>query len=266
MTYLSGKAQQKKRYSRYGVFAAIFITVVFFWPRIRPTLFTTLEPAVIGYGSTKDSFSVFPEFISTYLISHKKLAAHQKELEQEIERLENDLVTAQALLREKTDEETSQVSSTTTFSASSHALVMYPLMEDITRVYGTVLLSKGYKDGVTAEALVYLRGNQVVCTIQEVYPSSSLCKLLTSYGETIEGVTSSSSITLSLVGRGGHYLANIARDTPVTKDETVYLRSNPKMILGKVTYVANNNQDTSWHVFVEGAYNPVTSSLFYVQP
>jgi cell shape-determining protein MreC len=265
MTYLSGKAQQKKRYSRYGVFAVMFITVVFFWPRLRPTLFATLEPAVVGYGSTKDSFSVFPEFVSTYFVSHKKLVAHQKELEQEIERLENDLVTTQSLLREKTDEEASGVSSST-FSMSSRALVMYPLMEDITRVYGTVLLSKGYKDGVTAEALVYLRGNQVVCTIKEVYPSSSLCKLLTSYGETVEGVTSSSSITVSLVGRGGHYLANIARDTPITKGEIVYLRSNPKMVLGTVSYVANNNQDTSWHVFVEGAYNPVTSSLFYVQP
>jgi hypothetical protein len=78
-------------------------------------------------------------------------------------------------------------------------------------------------------------------------------------------VTSSSTITLSLVGRGGYFLANIERDTPVSVGETVYLRSNPKFIIGTVKQVANNNQDTSWHVFVEGAYNPVTSSIFYVQ-
>jgi hypothetical protein len=118
---------------------------------------------------------------------------------------------------------------------------------------------------VSIGSLVYLRGNQVVCVVKEVYTDSSLCLLLSSSGEVTEGVTSSSSIVLSLVGRGGHFLADIARDTPVQNGEVVYLRSNPKMIIGTVRQIANNNQDTSWHVFVEGAYNPINSSIFYVQ-
>jgi cell shape-determining protein MreC len=264
MTYLSGKAQQKRKYFQYGIATVIFIAVLFFWPRLRPSLFGVIEPAVLGYSSTKDSVSVFPEFFSTYLVSHKKLVAQQQALELEIETLENTLADKEALLREKMNEEDVLASSSVTLTY--RPIVMYPLMEDVTKIYGTVLLSKGYKDGIVVGTIVYLRGNQAVCSIKEVYSSSSLCQLFTSYGETIEGVTSSSSITLSLVGRGGHYLANIARDTPVSKDEVVYLRSNPKMILGKVTQVANNNQDTSWHVFVEGAYNPITSSIFYAQP
>jgi hypothetical protein len=70
---------------------------------------------------------------------------------------------------------------------------------------------------------------------------------------------------LALVGRGGHFIADIARDTPVEVGEKVYLRSDPSMVLGIVKEVLNNNQDTSWHVIVEGAYNPVASSLFYVR-
>jgi cell shape-determining protein MreC len=264
MTYLSGKAQQKKQYIKYGIATSIFIAVLFFWPSLRSYLFGVVEPAVIGYSSTKNSFSVFPEFFSTYVVSHKKLVAQQKALEVQIESLENALADKDALLREKTNEEEISASSSDVYT--SRPIVMYPLMEDITTVYSTVLLSKGYKDGIVVGSMVYLRGNQAVCSIKEVYSASSLCQLLTSYGQTTEGVTSSSSITLSLVGRGGHFLANIARDTPVSKDEIVYLRSNPKMVLGKITHVANNNQDTSWHVFVEGAYNPVTSSIFYVQP
>jgi hypothetical protein len=62
------------------------------------------------------------------------------------------------------------------------------------------------------------------------------------------------------------WLADVVRDTPVSVGEIVYMRSNPKVILGTVKEVSNNNQDTSWHIFVEGAYNPVTSSIFYVQP
>jgi hypothetical protein len=111
-----------------------------------------------------------------------------------------------------------------------------------------------------------VRGNQAACTVREVFSSTALCVLFTASGMKIEGVTSSSSITLSLVGRGGHFLADVVRDTPVSVGEIVYMRSNPKVILGTVKEVSNNNQDTSWHIFVEGAYNPVTSSIFYVQP
>ncbi len=262
MIYLSGKAQKKRKYIRYVICAAIFIIVVFFWPTIRKVSFGVIEPAVIGYGNTKKSFTFFPEFFSTYLTSHQTLVTRQKVLELEVERLENVLADKDALLREREGSIGIHTSSTL---LASRVLTMYPLMEDITKVYSTVLLSKGFKDGVAVGSLVYVRGDQVVCTIKEVYIRSSLCSLMSSSGEVIEGVTSSSSIVLSLVGRGGHFLADVVRDTPVQNGEIVYLRSNPRMIIGTIKQVANNNQDTSWHVFVEGAYNPANSSVFYVQ-
>ena len=201
------------------------------------------------------------EFFTTYVTSRQSFIAKQKEQEQKIESLENELAEKDALLREN-DLETS----TSSGSLGRHSIVAYPILQDVTTIYSTILLSKGFKDGVTEGALVSLRGNQVVCQIKQVYTTTSLCALFTASGSTIEGVTSSSSITLSLVGRGGHYLADIARDTPITSGEIVYLRSNPAFVIGTVRSVANNNQDTSWHVFVEGAYSPVTSSIFYVQP
>lgn len=261
MKYLSGKTQKRKTYTRYMLYFGVFLLLISFWPFLRKHIYPTIEPVVIGYSTAKESFSFFPEFFRTYLTSHQSLVKKQIELERYIELLENTVAEKDALLRENVQE-----SSTTEKDSSRHTLVMYPLMEDITRIYSTILLSKGFKEGVTIGSLVYLRGHQAVCTIKEVYTSSSLCLLLTASGIVTEGVTSSSSITLSLVGRGGHFLADIARDTPVIAGETVYLRSNPTMVLGTVRQVANNNQDTSWHVFVEGAYNPVSSSVFYVQP
>lgn len=262
MIYLSGKAQKKRKYIRYGICAVIFVIVVYFWPAIRKVSFGIIEPAVVGYSNTKKSFSFFPEFFSTYLTSHQTLATRQKVLELEIERLENALADKDALLRERDGSIDVRTSSSL---PTSRVLTLYPLMEDITKVYSTVLLSKGFKDGIAVGSLVYLRGDQVVCIIKEVYIRSSLCSLLSSSGEVVEGVTSSSSIVLSLVGRGGHFLADVVRDTPVQNGEIVYLRSNPRMIIGTIRQVANNNQDTSWHVFVEGAYNPANSSVFYVQ-
>ena len=262
MTYLSGKAQKRKNYTRYSIYVVVFLLVVIAWPYIRKSLYSTIEPAVVGYGDTKQSFIFFPEFLATFISTRQSLVTQQNKLEQEIERLENQLAEKEALLREGHSEATTSQETT----SKKPVITMYPLMEDVTKIYSTILLSKGFKDGITVGDMVYLRGNQVVCTIKEVYNASSLCGLLSSSGVVTEGVTSSSSITLSLVGRGGHFLADIARDTQVFAGETVYLRSNPTMILGTVKYIANNNQDTSWHVFVEGAYNPITSSIFYVQP
>ncbi len=261
MTYLSGKFKKKKNYTKYVVYAGLLFVVVFFWPQIKKMVYPVAEPLVVTYATTRGSFFSFPEFFRTYVSSHKTLVARQKELEVEIERLENLVAEKDAFIRE-----TVSSASSTTGERGASPLVMYPLMQDMTRLYSTVILSKGYKDGVIPDTIVYIRGNQAVCIIKEVYPASSLCTLLASSGIETEGVTSSSSITLTLVGRGGHYIANIPRETPVTQGEIVYLRSNPKMILGKVTFVSNNDQDTSWHVFVEGAYNPVTSSIFYAQP
>lgn len=264
MTYLSGKSQKRNQYVKYSAYAVVFLLIVVFWPFVRKHSYPVVEPVAVQYGSTKQSFAVFPEFFRTYITSHKTLVARQKALELEIETLENKIAEQDARIRQNND--IFSLSYEGQLTGTTMPLVMYPLMQDITKLYSTVLLSKGFKDGVDIGDIVYLRGNQAVCTIKEVYTSSSLCLLFTSSGITTEGVTSSSSITLSLIGRGGSYVANVTRDTPVSVGEKVYLRSNPKMILGTVKEVANNNQDTSWHIFVEGGYNPVTSSIFYVQP
>ena len=262
MTYLSDKANKKRQYPKYVFFAILFLSIVFFWPFIRKYTYGAIEPAIVGYGTTKQSFIFFPEFFRAYTTSHQTLVNRQKELEIEIERLENEIADKDAQLKEFVVKGDNPGET----SSAIGPLTMYPLMQDITRLYSTVLLSKGFKDGITTGKIVYLRGNQAVCTIKEVYNDSSLCGLLSASGSTIEGVTSSSTITLTLIGRGGYYLSNIARDTPVSVGEKVYLRSDPKMVLGVIKQVANNNQDTSWHAFIEGSYNPLTSSIFYVQP
>lgn len=262
MTYPLGKSKKRKKILPYSIGFLVFFTLVFFWVIIQRTTYTFLEPVVIRVAHIRDSFSVFPEFFNTYITSHKKLVAREKELEVTIEHLENTIAEKDFLLRQyEINNEISQSSS----SRRTPSIIMYPLMKDVTSLYSTILLSKGFKDGIMVNDIVYVRGNQAVCSIQDVYSSSSRCLLYTSSGVTTEGVTSSSSITLSLVGRGGHYIADVIRDTPVLVGEKVLLRSDQSVILGTVTQVANNNQDTSWHIIVDGAYNPIRSSIFYVR-
>lgn len=262
MTYLSGRSKKRKTYVIYALLSCVFLLVVVFWTVVRKQTYTVLEPLVVKTSTVKQSFTFFPEFFSTYISSRQKLNAEKNDLMAQVEQLENEVSKKDAQLRMLglTD------SMTTTGSSTASPYVMYPLLQDITKLYSTVLLSLGFKDGISIDDIVYIRGNQAVCSIKEVYKSSSLCLLFTSSGVVTEGVTSSSSIVVTLKGRGGHYLADVPRETPVTVGEKVYLRSNPAMVLGTIQTVVTNNQDTSWHVFVEGAYNPVTTSVFYVQP
>lgn len=208
---------------------------------------------------------MFPEFIKTHTISNKDLVAKNKDLEVTIERLENDLAEKNALLKEFSVGFSSSSTTTEKASGLSRELVLYPIMQDKTKLYSTILLSRGFKDGVEIGNIVYIRGKQAVCVIKEVYTATALCSLLSSANIVTEAVTSSSSISLDLIGRGGSFIANIARDTPVSVGETVFLKSDQSMVLGTIVEVANNNQDTSWHVFIRGAYNPITSSLFYMK-
>lgn len=261
MTYLSGKADQRRRKIKYILFAVLFLVLVLFWAFFKRTLYPAVQPGVVAYAHAKTSFNIFPEFMHTYFTSHKKLVQEQKNLEIEVERLENQLAEKDGMLKEQG----LYVSSSTNEGRVVPPLVVYPLMQDSLKLYSTILLSKGFEDGIEVGDFIFVRGKQVVCTIKEVYTSSSLCLLFTSSSVVTEGVTSSSSITLSLSGRGGHYIANVVRDTPIAVGEKIYLRSDPSMILGEVVEVSNNNQDTSWYIFVRGAYNPVTTSIFYVQ-
>lgn len=264
MTYLSGKQHKRKRFTRYFLYIIFIVVIIIFWVALKTKLYPVLEPIVMRYGSAKSVFANIPEFFSTYVTSRKNLIQKDKALEVTIEYLENEIAEKNAKLKEL-----GLVVSDLGETATLTTIVMYPLMTDITGLYSTILLSKGYKDGVEKDAYVFVRGLQPVCIIKEVYTSTSLCQLISAGGSVIEVVaetSSSTTVAFNLTGRGGGtFLGDVARDTPISVGDSVFLKSDQSMKLGTVVDVINNNQDTSWRIFVSGAYSPVTSSIFYIR-
>ncbi len=259
MTYLSDKYNNKKRRSYYFVLAIILIALFYFWPSIRAKLYPYVQPIIVSYSKSKNILTFIPSSIHTYFSSRNTLSAQNTALLLTIERLENNIAEKDAIIRENNILETSGTQLT------SSTLVMYPLIRDLTTMYSTVVLSKGFKDGVEENSLVYLRGRQAVCTIVEVSDRTSLCKLLSASGVTTEGVVASSSLVLSLVGNGGgSFISDVVRDTGVAVGDVIYLASNPTMTLGQIVNITRNDQATSWRVYIRGLYNPVTSSSFYM--
>ncbi len=264
MTYLSDRKQSKNKLKYYLFFVVVLGFLVYGWPTVRVKVYPYIEPIIFGYGSTKHAFTILPTSVQSYFTSRSSLIEKDRALELNIERLENALAEKDAVLREQ---ELLALNGTTP-APSQSTLVMYPIMRDITTLYSSIVLSKGFKDGVELKSLVYVRGRQPVCVITEIYNKTSLCTLLSASGQSVDGVTTSSassSTVLTLRGNGGGaFVADVPRDTVITIGDTILLRSDQSMTLGTVVSVTRDNQATSWHVYVRGAYNPVTSSIFYL--
>lgn len=244
---------------RYASALVLLLLVVYYWSALRSFVYPYIEPVVRGYSSTKGTITLMPSFVSTYFVSHKILAEKNTQLEIAIERLENELALRDAFIREQ------DLTRDAELSNSPSVIVMYPLTEDITKLYSTILLSKGFKDGVEEGSFVYVRGRQPVCTITEVHDQTSLCELLSKGKRVTEGVTASGTVMLSLSGvGGGNFIAEVPKTTPVSVGDNVYLRNDPSLQLGSVVSIKEDDQSTGMKLYVRGVYNPVTSSVFYM--
>lgn len=259
MTYLSGRSKLRRTYAQYASAIALLLLVIYFWKDVRAFLYPYVEPIVHGYVSTKGALTFVPSFVSTYFTSHKSLAEKNAQLEVTIERLENDLAARDAFIREQ------EFIKEAALPGSASVIAMYPLAADATKLYSTILLSKGYKDGVEEGGLVYVRGLQPVCTVVEVHDRTSLCELLSKGKRTTEAVTASGTVALTLSGiGGGSFFAELPKGTSVSVGDDVYLKSDQAMKLGTVISVKDDEQSTGMKIYVRGMYNPVTSSIFYM--
>lgn len=257
MTYLSGRSRTRKKYVYVLSVLVSLALLVYFWSLVRSFVYPVIEPLVRGYKSAKTTTGVVPSSLSTYFSSRTALAKKNADLENSIERLENALAQKDALLREE-----GRVSEAG--SSTSPVIVMYPIAGDITKLYSTVLLSRGYKDGLVKGGLVYIRGMQPVCEIVEVYTTTSLCELLSKGGRITEGVTEN-GITLSLAGQGGgNFIADLPKSSNISVGEHVYVRSNPSLTLGTIVSIKGDEQGGNEKAYIRGAYNPVTSQVFYL--
>lgn len=258
MTYLSDRARSRKSYKYYVLGVIIFGLFIYFWPNTKAKLYPYIEGIVINYGNLKSNISKFPAAFHLYFSSRIELDTRNKELELNIERLENILAQKDALLIEHgfVDESGS--------SNVSSALMLYPITQDMTTIYSTVLLSKGFKEGIEEGSVVYVRGKQAACIIVEVHDHTSLCKLLSTSGNSVEGSLPAGG-TLFLKGYGGGtFIADVPKDSPVNVGEQVRLRSDPTFVIGEVVDIIPDDQASSLRVYVRGPYNPVTSSVFYI--
>ncbi len=264
MTYLSDRAKSKRRTFKF-IFTIVVLAVVSFgWIQIRSTLVPVVEPVFVTSHSGIKKILNIPYAIVNYFRSRDSFQAKITSLERRTEELENQIASLQA-------ENTLLLSSQEIVNGESEKektrpnIVMYPLAQDITKLYSTILLSKGFKDGIVSGSLIYIRGRQAVCIIEELHAKTSLCKLLSASGNSVEGVTSGTEQNIPLTGDGGgNYVALVPKESNFTVGEGVFYKADQTMKLGDIVDIKNDPQDIFVRIYIRGTYNPVTSSLFYV--
>mgnify|MGYP003393261864 CR=1 FL=1 len=258
MTYLSDRTHKRKTYLWYLLLVILFITLVYAWPSIHKSTYTYFEKTIILFGNAKNYLFDLPSNISVFFVTREELSARSRDLLLTIEQLENKLAEKNELLKELGLLENSDD------VVPKKTLIMHSLMRDFTSVYSSVVLSKGFKDGVEENGLVYIHGRQPVCIIKEVYDRTSLCELLSASGNAVEGIVASSTV-LYLKGKGGGaFVADVPKDTGISLGEVVVLKGDPSMILGTVVNIVHNDQASSLYLYVRGGYSPVTSTVFYM--
>jgi cell shape-determining protein MreC len=256
MTYHSVKKKQTPRIVYFGVVLFILAGVIFSWVHIRGALASIFVPFAESYGISTTFVGRAVVQMDTTLTSKHTLGVENAQLRLNVERLENELAENMAHTRELEDVVTLAT------STLSPVLVMYPLVTDYSRLYSSILLSKGFKSGISLNDIVYLRGRQAVCTIIEVRANSSLCKLFSAYDEQTEAVVGGT--TLFMKGNGGSsFVAEVTKDQHVEEGAVVYLKRDQTLSVGIVTQVDRDPQSAFWKIYVRGMYNPLSSMVFY---
>jgi cell shape-determining protein MreC len=256
MTYHSVKKKQTPRSLYIGVSILLVFLFCFFWTSFRGVFIPIIVPLAERYGVAQTFVGKGIIALDDFFVSKKKIAKENRNLLLTIERLENELALSKSELKEYTTLVRDGV------ATSSIVVVMYPLVTDYGTMYSTVLLSKGFKSGITEGSLVYVRGRQAVCTVINVYTNSSLCKLFSGYGETTEAVVGSTTVYLKGDG-GSAFIAEVPKEDSVKEGDAVYLKKDQSFIVGEVVHVERDAQSAFWKMYVKGAYNPLTSTLFY---
>lgn len=264
MTYLSDKTTSRRRVFKFILVIFILSILSFAWVEIRSTLAPAVVPTYVATHSVLNKIVSVPYAIVNYFRSRDSLLLQIKNLESRTEELENQIATLKAENLSLSESVGLNLPDGTKEKVKPY-IAMYPIAQDLTKLYSTLLLSKGFKDGVSEDSLVYVRGRQAVCKIAEIHSSTSLCGLLSASGSLVEGVTTETKEGITLIGDGGgNYVAHVPKESDYKIGETVMYKADQTMKLGDIVDIKNDPQDVFVRVYIRGTYNPVTSSMFYV--
>lgn len=258
-TYLSDRKKQYSHWTRLTLLVIFLLVVSFFWKQIKVNTYQIVLPIASVVVKVTDGVFSIPSFFSTYITTHKTSSERIGVLEKNIELLENKVASQDANLEHYIAKDELQ--------KNGHlvTLEVYPIAQDLYFLYSTLLISKGFTDGVEEGMIVYTRGYEPVGTVTQVYSNTALVSLLSASGNKVNGFTGENKTILTLIGDGGgNFIAQIPKDVEVVIGDNIFLSQNPVMKIGNITDIQNSQQDFFKTIYIRGIYNPVKQNNYFI--
>lgn len=233
---------RKKKIRNNGYLVGTILLIVVFVTPLPQRIFDILErPLAAAWENAQANEVELTGFFHQFY-AKGKLLEQQDELQQRITQLEIDALRTRYLESVLTSYQLIEES-------NPQALVAEVIARSPKTPSGTVVLNMGSRYGVVPGSEVITYDNVSLGVIAEVYDTTSVVDLYTKAEITTQAVLYPHARSFTLIGHGGRYRAELARDIEVAEGDIAYSQYVPGRILGIVQKVIFDPRDPFKQVY-----------------
>jgi len=240
----------------------IFIIYFFSFPHFKTSIAKFSNPffAKINFQNifVTKSYLNFQNYFSGL----ENLALRNKSLEQDLEDRESEIMN----LKENFKENSLTINNV---SLGTNFVEAKILNQDYFKIYESVILNKGFVDGVSKGDEVYLYPNYFLGNIERIENDKSIFSLASGHKKLLKGVlkdNSQNNLVIDLLGLGGGDFAfEIPESILISTGTLIYLYKDPSKLIGEIIGLEKLETSLYQKVLVRGYYNLATSGRYYIK-
>ncbi|MEN9338367.1 MAG: rod shape-determining protein MreC [Candidatus Parcubacteria bacterium] len=270
--------QESKRLKVNIIFIIIFILFVFSFSSLkyflgsnRDTNSNKINESGVFLKKLNDTaskiYNFFPQ-MGVYFSSRNSLVKERDLLKIEIENQKEKIVELSESQRGSLEQDASLASSSNVIDiGNKNTISAKPIFKDFTSIYDTLLLDKGFVDGVEKGDKVFLYPNLAVGEIESIDRNTSLLKLFSKNENKVEVLMKNEkeNTILDIYGIGsGDFYAELPESMEISPETILYLLSDDRKAVGIVSRVEKREASFFQDVLIKGYYNTRTSHTFYI--
>jgi cell shape-determining protein MreC len=261
------KKEGMKRLKINILFIFLFILFIFLFPALRinflkeTTSDTKAPTSFLSFihKSTESIYNIFPS-IKNYFVTKNSLLLEIEILREEIQNQKEIILSLHTEEKLNYNSSTTKVSDTNIISANK-------IFKDFTSMYDTIILDKGFIDGIEKGDEVFLYPDLAIGQIESINRNTSILKLYSKSKNKVEGIVKSGEkdIIIDIYGMGsGDFYAEIPESINISTGTIVYLSSNKNKTLGEIVRAEKREASFFQDLLIRGYYNTRLQETYFI--